>query len=233
MSRIVDRLLALAGTGGGDYTLVGLALALAVSTAAALVAQLLYQAFYENRETGSQIHRSFLLIGPSITLLFIVVQLSLPLSLGLLGALSIVRFRVAIREPEEVGFLMVLVAAAVACATYSYVLLALLFAIVVLVLGVRTLWGRWRGDGHGQGGVLLLSLQDEEYTRCAVELEELLRARLGPIRLEHLSGKDGTTTLNYVFQGRRDVQWHGVKAELAQLCHPDTVSVVFARPGGL
>ena len=42
-----------------------------------------------------------LLIGPSVTLLFICVQLSLPLSLGLLGALSIVRFRVPIKEPEE------------------------------------------------------------------------------------------------------------------------------------
>lgn len=53
----------------------------------------LYRLFYDDRATGSQVHRSFVLLGPSITALFIAIQFSLPLSLGLLGALSIVRFR--------------------------------------------------------------------------------------------------------------------------------------------
>ncbi len=231
MRELVERLVRIAEAGGDAFTVAGMALALAASTAAALAVQLLYEYFYEHRETGSQIHRSFLLLSPSITLLFIAVQLSLPLSLGLLGALSIVRFRVPIREPEEVGFLMVVIAAAIGCATYSYGLVAMLFAVVVVVLVGRDLWARRRTGP--EGGVLLLTLRDEEYGRCALEMEELLRAHLGTIRLEHLSGKDGTTTLNYAFRGRPKVAWPRMKAELGSLCHPDALSVVFTRPGGL
>ena len=58
-------------------------LALVLSVLTALIVTLFYRFFYENRATGSQVHRSFLLISPAITALFIAIQFSLPLSLGL------------------------------------------------------------------------------------------------------------------------------------------------------
>ena len=63
-------------------------LALLASLAAAYLAAGFYRFFYERRGTGSQVHRAFPLLGLSITTLFIGVQLSIPLSLGLLGALA-------------------------------------------------------------------------------------------------------------------------------------------------
>ena len=56
-------------------------------SAADFLAALLYRFFYERRGTGSQIHRAFPLLALAVTTLFIGVQLSLPLSLGLLGSL--------------------------------------------------------------------------------------------------------------------------------------------------
>ena len=44
----------------------------------------LYVTFYQARATGSQVHRAFPLIGISITAIFISIQFSLSLSLGLL-----------------------------------------------------------------------------------------------------------------------------------------------------
>ncbi len=165
MPASIQQLLQFSGMDTNSASVLGMTLALVAATAAAWLAQLLYQFSYENRETGSQIHRSFLLIGPSVTLLFITVQLSLPLSLGLLGALSIVRFRVPIKEPEEIGFLMVVIAASIACATYNYGLLAILFAIVITVLCGRRLWSQ-RRLGHGRdGGLFLLTLRDDAYRR--------------------------------------------------------------------
>ena len=67
-------------------------LALVFSVVSAIIVSMLYQIFYENRATGSQIHRSFLLISPSITALFIAIQFSLPLSLGLVGALTLQKY---------------------------------------------------------------------------------------------------------------------------------------------
>jgi hypothetical protein len=50
------------------------------------------------------------LIGLTVFLVITVVKSSLALSLGLVGALSIVRFRTPIKEPEELGFLFLTIA---------------------------------------------------------------------------------------------------------------------------
>ena len=84
---------------------------MAASLASSFVISYLYLYFFTNRATGSQIHRAFPLLGISITAIFVCIQFSLPLSLGLLGALSIVRFRTPIKEPEEIGFIMLVIAA--------------------------------------------------------------------------------------------------------------------------
>ena len=68
--------------------------AIGFSLAASLVAYLMYQLFYGSRHIGAGVHRTFIIGGPAITALFLGIQTSIPLSLGLLGALSFVRFSV-------------------------------------------------------------------------------------------------------------------------------------------
>jgi hypothetical protein len=54
--------------------------------------------------------RNFVLLALTTTLIITVVKSSLALSLGLVGALSIVRFRAAIKEPEELAYLFITIA---------------------------------------------------------------------------------------------------------------------------
>lgn len=51
-----------------------------------------------------QLGRVLILVGVTTFIIISIVKSSLALSLGLVGALSIVRFRTAIKEPEELGF---------------------------------------------------------------------------------------------------------------------------------
>ena len=60
-----------------------------------------------NRETLAQVFPFILL---TTTLIITVVKSSLALSLGLVGALSIVRFRTPIKEPEELAYLFLSIA---------------------------------------------------------------------------------------------------------------------------
>lgn len=53
---------------------------------------------------------NFILLACTTTLIITVVKSSLALSLGLVGALSIVRFRSAIKEPEELAYLFLTIA---------------------------------------------------------------------------------------------------------------------------
>ena len=65
--------------------------------------------------------RLFPLISSATCLIIFVVKSSLALSLGLVGALSIVRFRTAIKDPEELIFLFVSIALGLAAGAGQYV----------------------------------------------------------------------------------------------------------------
>tara|TARA_B100001146_G_C16092452_1_gene395662 strand:+ start:191 stop:877 length:687 start_codon:yes stop_codon:yes gene_type:complete len=67
-----------------------------------------YGSTISNREEFSNI---FPLILLTTTLVITIVKSSLALSLGLVGALSIVRFRTPIKEPEELSYLFICIAA--------------------------------------------------------------------------------------------------------------------------
>ena len=54
--------------------------------------------------------KNFFIIAMTTMFIITVVKSSLALSLGLVGALSIVRFRTAIKEPEELAFLFLVIA---------------------------------------------------------------------------------------------------------------------------
>ena len=54
--------------------------------------------------------KNFILIAMTTMLIITIVKSSLALSLGLVGALSIVRFRAAIKEPEELAYLFLNIA---------------------------------------------------------------------------------------------------------------------------
>ena len=54
--------------------------------------------------------RNFLLVAVTTMFIISVVKSSLALSLGLVGALSIVRFRTAVKDPEELAFILIAIA---------------------------------------------------------------------------------------------------------------------------
>jgi hypothetical protein len=180
---------------------VPLLVVLATAGASAFFVSWLYATFYARRATGSEIHRAFPLLGISIAAIFVAIQFSLPLSLGLLGALSIVRFRTPIKEPEEIGFLMVVIACSLACATYHFVFLALVLGIVVAALllqgAARPLFGR-RAD-HG---LIYVTLGAGEYR----EHGERLLARLREVsagELEAVTEAAERVTVAYRFRALR------------------------------
>jgi hypothetical protein len=174
---------------------------LAVAVAGSLVIAVLYQHFHAGSATGSQLHRAVPLIGLSLTAIFVTVQFSLPLSLGLLGALSIVRFRTPVKEPEEVGFLMVVVAASVAAATFKLAFLGILLAVALAALMLQQV-GAARVSRREPDGVLVLSLPAAEFDARTAAIRRALRAHLGQGRVEALSNDRDRVRVSFRFEGR-------------------------------
>lgn len=72
------------------------------------------------------------ILSSIIFLVILVVKSSLALSLGLVGALSIVRFRTPIKEPEELVYLFLAIAIGLGCAA-NYVLVTVLITFATLI----------------------------------------------------------------------------------------------------
>lgn len=69
-----------------------------------------YRRFSRSASDRVRFSRSFLPVAISVLLLIAVVKTSLALSLGLVGALSIVRFRTPVKEVEDIVYLFIAIA---------------------------------------------------------------------------------------------------------------------------
>jgi hypothetical protein len=79
----------------------------------------------------------------------------------------------------------------------------------------------------------MLTITDPVYARHATAIESVLSARLGWIRLEHLNGRAGVTTLNYTFRARDGTDWSAIRRELDALAPVEALSVLRATQGGV
>jgi hypothetical protein len=80
---------------------------------------------------------NFVLLTVTTTFIILVVRSSVALSLGLVGALSIVRFRAAIKEPEELAYLFFAIGLGIGLGDNQRLLtlLALLVGLIIIGLG--------------------------------------------------------------------------------------------------
>ena len=172
--------------------------AMGVSLIASVAAYLMYQLFYGSRYIGAGVHRTFIIGGPAITALFLGIQTSIPLGLGLLGALSFVRFRTPVKDPAEIGYLLLVIAASIGAATDNYVLTALLFALVFVALVFQwlvrnqfTLFGR---------ASIMISVDQVSFPSLEIKLTAFLKERLRGLRLETMSVVDNRVSLHYQYR---------------------------------
>lgn len=196
-----ELLTTLKGFSSQDMSQIGLVVFLAVmviSLLSSLFLAFLYLRFYSSRATGSQVYKAFPLLGISITAIFICIQFSLPLSLGLLGALSIVRFRTPIKEPEEIGFIMVVVACSIACATFNMLFLSIILAIAVLALLILELRGGLL-KGRLNDGMLVVALPSDIFKAKNKELLSLIERKLPKGRVDSLADNHEESVLSYSF----------------------------------
>jgi hypothetical protein len=197
--------------------------AIGFSLVAAIVAYLMYQLFYGSRHIGAGVHRTFIIGGPAITTLFIGIQTSIPLSLGLLGALSFVRFRTPVKDPAEIGFLLLLIASSIGAATSNFLITTILFVVVFAALGIQWLT-RNRFTLFGQGH-LMIAVEQSAFSDIEERLTTFLKQRLQGLRMETMSVMEDRVSLHYQYRTQRGFDWTTFTADLNHLAEPGKIEV--------
>ena len=83
---------------------------------------------------------TFIPLAIITTLVITVIKFSLALSLGLVGALSIVRFRAAIKEPEELVYLFFIISIGLANGANQFLLSTISTLIIIFFLFLRNFY---------------------------------------------------------------------------------------------
>lgn len=122
-----------------------------------------YQRFGRSLSNRASLARNFLMIGMTTMLVITIVKASLALSLGLVGALSIVRFRTAIKEPEELSYLFLTIGIGLGMGANQWSVTLASFAVIMLILWLRA---RSMGVGADTGSHLYLTIQERGAERA-------------------------------------------------------------------
>ena len=98
--------------------------------------QIFYIRFSSTLSNRFNFSKTFIILGVTTCIVIMIVKNSLALSLGLVGALSIVRFRAAIKEPEELVYLFLIIAAGLGCGAgqLKITVVGILFALLVILV---------------------------------------------------------------------------------------------------
>ncbi|MBT8362702.1 MAG: DUF4956 domain-containing protein [Desulfobacterales bacterium] len=188
-------------------------LVISASLLSAFAISSLYTYFFSARATGSQVHRAFPLLSISITVIFITIQFSLPLSLGLLGALSIVRFRTPIKEPEEIGFIMLVIASSLSCATFNitFTVILLIFSVVALLI-MESLIPLTKGRVHG-GMLVIRGPKQEDLSKIIEVLQDEIERSFKKGSLHSIACEE-ELCMTYVFHKTNKSDIHDITSKL-------------------
>lgn len=118
-----------------------------------------YVRFGQSLSNRQRLAKNFLLISVTTALIITVVKSSLALSLGLVGALSIVRFRSAIKEPEELAYLFLSISLGLGFGANQHAITLVAF---FLILGLVYIQTRFKQSYSAQNLFLTIKLADGE-----------------------------------------------------------------------
>ena len=110
---------------------------LALAGVLAFLLGLIYKRYGDSLSNRGMFARTFFILVMTTTVIITVVKSSLALSLGLVGALSIVRFRAAIKEPEELVYLFLAIAVGLGLGADQREVTLIAFAVIALFIIAR------------------------------------------------------------------------------------------------
>ncbi len=165
---------------------------------------------------------NFLPLSLGTLLIIMIVKSSIALSLGLVGALSIVRFRAAIKDPEELTYLFIAIGLGLAGGANQPVLAVIAFAVIMLLLYVHKLFT----------GKMVFKKEDKLFVNIHTDVEDLQRivhllTGLFPyVELKRMDTLEKGLDLSFICKADSIEQLAKAKNEITQLSSATKLSIV-------
>jgi tellurite resistance protein TehA-like permease len=171
---------------------------LALTGIVALLLKYVYVKYGKSLSQRERFSSNFLMLAMTTMVVITIVKSSLALSLGLVGALSIVRFRSAVKEPEELNYLFLAIASGLGFGANQTVLTLVAFSVILpAIVGIN----KFQKDAQPvfQAGNAILSISTKNIAALDAEkLIEILKSRTQFVNLKRIDEEE--LSVEYVFE---------------------------------
>lgn len=138
------------------------------SAIGSLIIRFLYIRYGRSMNNREYFANTFLVLCLTTCTVIVIVKYSLALSLGLVGALSIVRFRAAIKEPEELIYLFLIIAIGLSFGANQF-LVGYIFLIVAVIVIILSSIYFLENNGLDHSGIVLVITGNKDAIKASFD----------------------------------------------------------------
>lgn len=182
----------------------------------ALVLAMFMYYIYRKTYTGVAYSRNFnvslVLLAIITTIAMLAIGNNLTLSLGMVGSLSIIRFRTAIKEPRDIAFLFWAISIGLCCGANMYIIAVLGSAVITALLFA------FKMDLYERSAYLLV-VRSTAGAMPADEMEALLKENTASyrVRMSNATGREEEVTYEVSLSGRKKQTPQALQKQLIEL----------------
>ncbi len=182
-----------------NFTPLSVAVALIAGLLAGIVIALVYKKTYRGVLYSPSFSLTLIMLTLVTAPVVMAIKSNVALSMGMVGALSIVRFRTAIKEPLDTAYMFWAITMGILIGAEQYlVALVVVIGISIILLALSMLHFR-------QPNSYLLVLHYDEYAQADIEAELRRSARFFRMRSKTVTRAGGETTYEVRMDKRSDV----------------------------
>ena len=156
---------------------------------------------------------NFMLLTVTTTFIILVVRSSVALSLGLVGALSIVRFRSAVKEPEELAYLFFAISLGIGLGDNQRLITLLTLVVAIALMGLLKVFRNTKADVN-----LHLTISSSAPNKADLpQVTAILERHCSKIKLLRFDETADVLESSFVIEFKRLSDLNQAKAELQSL----------------
>jgi hypothetical protein len=194
---------------------------LIVATLLSLIIREYYIRFGQSISNRSKFASIFVPLALATMLIITVVQASIALSLGLVGALSIVRFRAAIKEPEELTYLFLIIGVGLVTGANKPVLAVVAMACIIPIIYFT---GKMRGSQSRIKDALFININTKEGD--IEKITSIVGGILPWLELKRMDTKEDGLFVSYIGKAGSVKQLSELKEALLKLDPTAEISII-------
>lgn len=194
---------------------------IALSFLLAFALAFIWATVYRKTHSGVAYTRSFfltlLMIAPIVTMVMLAIGSNVALSLGLVGALSIIRFRTVIKDAKDMTFLFLAIGIGLCCGANAWLVAVIGTAVISLITVVMSKIGHG-GAGSADYILIFRSNQKEPWSSVSPAAQDLIAWK----QLRGVTDVDSGNEFEYTYNVR-----------LASKASPERIVGEFGKNGGM